>query len=38
MSNYDALGVSARLEADKTLDTLFSVLREYGDVPGPSPR
>ncbi len=33
MSNYDALGVSARLEADKTLDTLFSVLREYGDVP-----
>ncbi len=33
MSKYDVLAVSTRLEADKSLDTLFSVLREYGDVP-----
>jgi len=33
MNNYDALGRSARLEADKTLASLFDMLREYGDVP-----
>ena len=33
MSNIDALTVSARLEADKSLATLFDVLRDYGDTP-----
>ena len=33
MSNCDALSVCARLEADKTLDTLFNILRDYGDAP-----
>ena len=31
MRNLDALSVTARLEADKSLDQLFSILREYGD-------
>ena len=33
MSNCDALSVCARLEADKTLETLFDILRDYGDAP-----
>ena len=33
MSNCDALSVCARLEADKTLGTLFDILRDYGDAP-----
>lgn len=33
MSNCDALTVSARLEADKSLATLFEIMREYGDTP-----
>ena len=33
MSNCDAQSVCARLEADKTLATLFEILREYGDAP-----
>ncbi len=33
MSNLDALSVSARLEENKTLATLFEILREYGDAP-----
>ena len=33
MSNYDPLAVSARLEADPSLPTLFEILRGYGDVP-----
>ena len=33
MSNCDVLSVCARLEADKTLATLFEILREYGDAP-----
>ena len=32
MSNLDALSVSARLEENKTLGTLFDILREYGDA------
>ena len=33
MSNCDALSICARLEADKTLGTLFDILRDYGDAP-----
>ena len=33
MSNCDALSVSAKLEADKSFETLFEVMREYGDTP-----
>ncbi len=33
MSNYDALAASARLQADKSLNTLFQVIRDYGDIP-----
>ena len=33
MSNLDALSVCKRLEADKTLATLFDILRDYGDAP-----
>ena len=33
MSNLDALSVCQRLEADKTLATLFDILRDYGDAP-----
>ena len=33
MSNCDALSVCARLEADKTLATLFDIMRDYGDAP-----
>ena len=33
MSNLDAQSVCARLEADKTLSTLFDILRDYGDAP-----
>ena len=33
MRNMDALSVSARLEANKTLDELFSILRDYGELP-----
>ena len=33
MSNCDVLSVCARLEADKTLATLFDILRDYGDAP-----
>ena len=33
MSDMDALSVSARLEADKSLATLFDIMREYGDTP-----
>ena len=33
MSNMDALSVSARLEADKTLSTLFDIMRDYGEAP-----
>ena len=32
MTNTDAFSVSARLEADKTLSTLFDILRDYGDA------
>ena len=33
MSNLDALSVCERLEADKSLATLFDILRDYGDAP-----
>ncbi len=33
MMKFDALDVSAKLEADKTLASLFEVLRAYGDTP-----
>ncbi|MCR5297399.1 MAG: aminotransferase class I/II-fold pyridoxal phosphate-dependent enzyme [Clostridiales bacterium] len=33
MSNMDALSVSARLEADKSLAALFDILRDYGETP-----
>ena len=33
MSNMDILQVSARLEADKRLSTLFDIMRDYGDTP-----
>ena len=33
MSNLDAQSVCARLEADKTLSTLFDILRDYEDAP-----
>ena len=33
MSNFDALSVCARLGADKTLATLFDIMRDYGDAP-----
>ncbi len=33
MSNFDALSVCAKLEADKTLSTLFGILKDYGDAP-----
>ena len=33
MSNLDALSVCERLEADKTLSTLFDIMRDYGDAP-----
>ena len=33
MRNMDALSVSARLEANKTLEELFSILRDYGELP-----
>ena len=33
MSHMDALSVSERLKADKTLSTLFDILRSYGDAP-----
>ncbi len=33
MSNCDALSVCTRLEADKTLATLFDILRDYEDTP-----
>ena len=33
MSHMDALSVSERLQADKTLSTLFDILRDYGDAP-----
>ncbi len=32
MSNLDALSVSERLEADKSLNNLFTILREYGEA------
>ena len=32
MSKADALSVSARLAENKTLDTLFGIMREYGDA------
>ena len=32
MSNYDALAVSARLQADRSLETLFQILRDYDDI------
>ena len=33
MSNQDALSVCARLEAGKSLATLFDIMRDYGDTP-----
>ncbi len=33
MSNLDAQSVCSRLEADKTLATLFDILRDYGEAP-----
>ena len=33
MSNMDILQVSARLEADKRLSTLFDIMRDYGNSP-----
>ena len=33
MSNTDALSVSEQLKADKTLATLFEIIRSYGDTP-----
>ena len=33
MSNYNPLAVSARLQADPSLPTLFEILRSYGDIP-----
>ena len=33
MSHMDALSVSERLKADKTLSALFDILRDYGDAP-----
>ena len=33
MSKMDAMSVCARLEADKTLATLFDILRDYGETP-----
>ena len=33
MSHMDALSVSERLKADKTLSALFDILRSYGDAP-----
>ena len=33
MSTYDVPGVTAKLEADPTLATLFEILRGYGDIP-----
>ena len=33
MSNLDAQSVCRRLEADKTLATLFDILRDYGEAP-----
>ena len=33
MSKLDAMSVCARLEADKSLATLFDILRDYGETP-----
>ncbi len=33
MSHMDALGVCLKLQADKSLSTLFDVMRSYGDAP-----
>ena len=33
MSTFDVRAVSARLQADPSLATLFQLLREYDDIP-----
>ena len=32
MSNCDLLSVSAKLEANKSFETIFNIMREYGDL------